>query len=223
MVAAMTMPSLIANSREQEYISKLKKVYSILSQAYILIQSENGTADEWAVSSSGGARADTRLRMFAPYMKVLKDCGLKTGCTDTSKKYRYLNKTEMGIENLATKSDLARMILSDGTLVIMHPHVSPDCSFKMGTKDLENVCAMMWIDVNGNRPPNQVGVDSFRFYLTKKGIIPGGVPDDKNNLFETSCNLKGQGSGCAAWVIFNGNMDYLHCDGLSWSGKVKCK
>lgn len=30
------------------------------------------------------------------------------------------------------------------------------------------------------------------------------------------------GGGCTAWVIFNENMDYLHCDDLSWNGKTKC-
>ena len=222
-VAAMTMPALITESREQEYISKLKKIYSILSQAYISIQNESGSADEWAVSNDGAARADTRLRMFTPYMKVIKDCGLKQGCTDPNKKYTYLDKTDMGSENLASKGDLARIILADGTLVIMHPHVSPDCSFKFGKNDLQNVCAMIWVDVNGNKAPNQVGVDAFRFYIAKKGIIPAGTPDDSDNLFEDTCNLNGQGDGCAAWVIFNGNMDYRHCNGLSWGGKTKCK
>lgn len=82
---------------------------------------------------------------------------------------------------------------------------------------------MIWVDVNGNKAPNQVGVDAFRFYIAKKGIIPAGTPDDSDNLFEDTCNLNGQGDGCAAWVIFNGNMDYRHCNGLSWGGKTKCK
>ena len=222
-VAAMTMPALIANHREQEYISKLKKVYSTLSQAYISVQNENGSADEWAVSNVGGDRADSRLRIFTPYLNVIKDCGLKKGCTDTNKKYRYLDKSSMGVEDIATKSDLARIILADGTLIVMHPHVSPDCSFNWGKGDLQNVCAMIWVDVNGNKTPNQVGLDTFRFYITKKGIIPSGTPDDIDNMFEESCNLNNSGSGCAAWVIFNGNMDYLHCSGLSWDGKSKCK
>ena len=28
---------------------------------------------------------------------------------------------------------------------------------------------------------------------------------------------------CTAWVLYNENMDYLHCDDLSWTGKTKCK
>lgn len=35
-VAAMTMPSLIASHKEKETVSKLKKVYSTLSNAFYL-------------------------------------------------------------------------------------------------------------------------------------------------------------------------------------------
>ncbi len=27
---------------------------------------------------------------------------------------------------------------------------------------------------------------------------------------------------CAAWVIYNENLDYLHCNDLAWDGKTKC-
>ena len=30
------------------------------------------------------------------------------------------------------------------------------------------------------------------------------------------------GAGCAAWVLLNENLDYLHCADLSWNGKKKC-
>ena len=48
---------------------------------------------------------------------------------------------------------------------------------------------------------------------------------NKNTTFMSfagTCNLNSSGRGCAAWVIENGNMDYLHCDDLSWDGKRKC-
>lgn len=60
--------------------------------------------------------------------------------------------------------------------------------------------------------------------------MPDGMPDEVRNesmTFETYCNLskpdKLNGYGCAAWVIYNENMDYLHCNDLSWDGKKKCK
>jgi len=75
----------------------------------------------------------------------------------------------------------------------------------------------------------QLGVSSFWFYLTPNGIIPQGEKTELN--FEDFCDRKNssgqssvlQGRGCTAWVILNDNMDYLHCDDLSWDGKTKCK
>ncbi len=41
--------------------------------------------------------------------------------------------------------------------------------------------------------------------------------------FEDYCNKRNQvhlnGYGCTAWVIYNENMDYLHCNDLNWDGK----
>ena len=69
----------------------------------------------------------------------------------------------------------------------------------------------------------------FAFKLTRVGIYPHGGPDEVSNIhkFPQACdrNSTGRNSGyaCAAWVIYNENMDYLHCDDLSWGGKHKCK
>ena len=44
---------------------------------------------------------------------------------------------------------------------------------------------------------------------------------------DTLCNIENKnilnGYTCAAWIIYNENMDYLHCNDLSWDGKKRCK
>ena len=58
-----------------------------------------------------------------------------------------------------------------------------------------------------------------------------GAEKDTQRSFEKYCDIKNseglgsmeQGRACTAWVIYNGNMDYLHCNDLSWHGKTKCK
>ena len=75
-----------------------------------------------------------------------------------------------------------------------------------------------------------LGRDVFYFKLYhKKGIVPDGAHSTTNS-FEQKCNRKStsvkateNGRACTAWVIYNENMDYLHCDDLSWNGKHKCK
>ncbi len=43
----MTMPSLIANYQKKQTITQLKKVYSIISQAYEMSKSDNGDSKNW--------------------------------------------------------------------------------------------------------------------------------------------------------------------------------
>ncbi len=46
---------------------------------------------------------------------------------------------------------------------------------------------------------------------------------------ETYCSIKNtsenknNGYACTRWILLNENMDYLHCDDLSWDGNSKCK
>ena len=46
-VAALTMPSLIANYQKQVTISKLKKIYSILGQQILLANSQGTPANQY--------------------------------------------------------------------------------------------------------------------------------------------------------------------------------
>lgn len=80
-----------------------------------------------------------------------------------------------------------------------------------------------------------MGKDMFYFKLVPdNGMLPNGLPYTNSKYltgnpqnFTGQCNLSKNGGTngreCTAWVIYNGNMDYLHCNDLSWDGKHKCK
>ena len=57
-VAAMTMPSLITNYQKKQTISQLKKSYSVVSQALVSSQAENGNIEEWNLSNIGQMNPD---------------------------------------------------------------------------------------------------------------------------------------------------------------------
>lgn len=63
------------------------------------------------------------------------------------------------------------------------------------------------------------GADLFYFRITNSGVIPEGM---KNYVNEFNDDCYGSGYSCTAWVIYNKNLDYLHCDDLSWDGKHSC-
>ncbi len=220
-VAALTMPSLIADHREKETVAKLKKVYSTLSNAFLLAKEEYGTPDEWElIANNSSIGAENIASKFAEYMNMSKYCGTDSGCAGEN--YKHLH----GSDNVSFDSNenYAKFILADGTLVLFVVR-NPQCTENRGdTPLLKSVCAVIAVDINGKKAPNQYGYDFFTFALSKEGIVPTGSKEYTFFPFDETCSNKSTtGESCSAWVIYNENMDYLHCNDLSWGGKTKCK
>ncbi len=220
-VAAMTMPSLIQNTNDKQTVSRLKKVYSSLSQAYIMLTAEYGDPTNWGIVVANGGNADTPTEegtkssvnlanLFAKYMRTIKNCGAGKGCFSSG-------------STVDNRQDIGKIMLNDGTS-LGFAGLNGECTNNRGnTKHLSSVCAWIIVDTNGNRRPNQYGVDIFEFSLTKYGIIPYGTPEDTTWSFETTCFKSGKYNGCTAWVLYNENLDYRKCSDLGWKTKTKCK
>lgn len=215
-VAAMTMPALIVSHKEKETSVKLKKVYSTLSQAYISATNKYEAPENWNWAPPGSVSAsDMILDYFAEYLVVSKRCTNSPKCLPDVM-YKRLNGTNHS--NYHNEGTGSTLILNDGTAIYLWVSglcsaASPDCGF-------------IFVDINGKTGPNQFGRDFFGFILSPTAIIPFGIKDHSHDFY-TSCNRNTDsylnGLGCTAWVIQNENMDYLHCDDLSFEGKTKCK
>ncbi|MDR1327929.1 MAG: type II secretion system GspH family protein [Heliobacteriaceae bacterium] len=221
-VAALTMPSLIAKHQEKVTSTKLKKFYSVFSQAFELAVMQEGDPADWDLIGYDDAQGSLNLlSYFAPHLKIAKNCGLGTGCFPDVD-YKTLDK--LVSLNINRYPEQAKIQLNDGTLIRFVTR-SADCSADYGsTKMLSSVCASIDADINGFAPPNQWGRDIFGFNITKYGVVPNGTKDENISEFFDfgTCKISSYGYGCTAWVIYNENMDYLHCDDLSWDGKTKC-
>lgn len=225
-VAALTLPTLINNQKEKTTISKLKKFQTTMNQALMFSKEANGTPDLWNLDAQN--ITDPILsNKFIPYLKILKNCGFEGECF-YNKEIKFLNgNTWANLFKQTTSWKQETFILSDGSMVAMNV-VSADCSSNRGiTRDLQNVCALIYIDTNGEAQPNTFGKDFFSFYLTKYSVIPTGTAGeyDTNHSFSNNCiSENANGMACTAWVIENENMDYLKCPTeLSWNGKHTCK
>lgn len=216
-VAAMTLPTLIQKQQEKTTVVRLQKVYSILQQAHTLAVSKDGEPDGWGTSISGinpdGSYEPTGAinisNVYSKYLKLAKNCGKKPGC--------------FALESIGNRTNLAKVVLVDGTSVAFGG-VNENCKLINGqSRELSNICGWVIVDINGTKKPNVYGVDIFEFYLTKYGLLPYGVPEDERYPFRTSCSSSSPSNGCTAWVLYNENLDYLHCRDLSWNGKKKCK
>ena len=212
-VTAMTMPSLIQNYQEKATVTKLKKCYSLVSQAYVSILNDEGGSDT--------LQAGDDLEMmekFGKYLKYQKTCGRNKGCFPN---VTYKSVTGNGYSKWEDDTtDRSRAILTDGTLIMFNKIAM------WGGNEGNYLYAQIYVDINGFKGPNQLGRDFFYFYISPEKIVPAGAKalEEKNEdqKFTKNC-IQQNGYTCAAWVIYNENMDYLHCKDLSWDGKHSCK
>ena len=217
----MTLPTLIQKHNEQATVIYLKKIYSMLGNAFLMAQNNNDAVYTWGINEDTNASVKSVAEKVIPYLKVIRDCGTDTGEECVSENFKGLN----GTGNWSHRSDsIYKFIIADGATLTI--------GVKTPCLNDSSYCVEIYADVNGKKSPNVVGKDLFKFNIYGNGTIRAigyGTDPNMQNLEEGAspahyCNPKKQGFLCSAWVIGNGNMDYLHCaDDLSWAGKHSCK
>jgi prepilin-type N-terminal cleavage/methylation domain-containing protein len=215
-VAALTIPTLIVKFKEKATVTQVKKFYSNITGAYALAVNEHGTPESWNLIASGSQDgAYNLLNKIAPYMRFVKE--VNPGEGDFGKIY------DLNGSHHFYDSSGANAVLADGTVMSIVIR-DPNCSLNRGTSPaFESICGFALIDINGLKLPNTLGRDVFGpFYFTKYGIVLEGAVNNTYRPFVEDCLVNKIGYGCTAWVIYNENMDYLHCNDLSWGGKHKC-
>ncbi len=178
-VAALTMPALIANYKEKEIITKAKKDYSLVMQALQLAQAEYGTPGDNSSLFLSSASSDGIVQEFAKYIKGGYLCLSSSNdniCNDLSYKVLYSiykNKyfdlslpaiilPDNGIVYLTLSDNKCVDTLSSGANLDSegNPIINPDGTTSTWT-DIRNACGMVYFDVNGPAKPNKAGYDVF--------------------------------------------------------------
>ena len=209
-IAALTIPNLMQKYQEQATVKKVQKFYSNLANAYTLVIKDNGPANEW--NSSIENPVGIYETIIKPYFKITKDCGVSnTGNCVANVRYKELNNNLT--TNFGASTHLYKVTLEDGGVVMTRGHEATS-----------SIDIIVYYDVNGANGPNQYGKDLFMFYIKKDNVFPTGMVGRYGGwyLFNSSCQKTSDGAGCTAWVVYKGNMDYLHCDGLTWQSR-SCK
>jgi len=187
-VAALTLPNLNHATGNKEAITKVKKIYSALNDAYDRAQVVYGDADGWPANTNCSQDdnidcSELAANRISEFMKVSK----KEGCCD--------------------------VYLADGMLVnfsINVPMVDNDSSYYPGLEFLGYIS----VDIDGpNKGKNEEGKDQFEFDILNQGIYPEGIYDSKISCLFNAENCNGSGHyGATRWIIENDNMDYLKVD-----------
>lgn len=215
-VAAMTIPVLTAKYKEKIAYTSLKQAYSLFSQAYLRVVIDNGSAEIWDIDSANTPDGAAKLyALFKPYLSKISDCGTDEGCFYTGT-YKSLFGSSYAYQP-STHGKYARGILTNGISVAFWSG-GTGCSLdfsKNGTGKYTNSCGAIYVDINGNKNPNQAGVDYFKFIITAKGIFPAGEKDYSDG-YNAVCQYKNtssvNGAICTAYFLSKGSMDYIRRD-----------
>jgi prepilin-type N-terminal cleavage/methylation domain-containing protein len=195
-VAALTLPPLLRQHTEQATVSKVKKMYSTLANAYNLYLTEENPP---LVTTENEAGATAVANVFLPYLNVSKDCGTQNGA-NCIYNGTYKLKNGKSTYNYAANARYYKLIISDGSTIWFRGHTNGDDQESTG---------VAFYDVNGKNPPNQWGYDLFAFDIRNNKVIPF-------SNFTTNCApANSKGWSCATWILQKGNMDYLRRTDLS--------
>ena len=214
-VAAMTLPSLLASYNEKVAVVRLKHTYSIFAQAYLRAVAAEGPADGWDINPADNSEGGNKLYgKFKPYLVKVNDCGKKSGCFYEGT-YKALNSSAFAWQ--PATHGYARGVLANGVSFAFWSGGSGcNADFSKNGKGVyRHTCGTIYVDINSYKNPNQAGVDYFKFVVTKDGVFPAGTTDYKDAngaICKYKDTSKYNGVTCTGWVLNKENMDYLRRD-----------
>lgn len=198
-VAALTLPQLIAHYKDMIIINKAKKVYSTIAQSLQMAQVENGTIGENSGFYSKEKSASVIANDFTKYNSGSIYCApasKKNECKYVKYFIHSANKTSSGGSIYGNTHP--SVLLSDGTVLYFTSRKS-GCDDYVATgvlldangawqydengnivywESVRNDCGTIMFDVNGITPPNQFGHDAFEVTVFKNSITPNGYWDN---------------------------------------------
>lgn len=207
-VSAMTMPSLIQNYREKQTVAAVKKAYSEFSQAYAMtVQEYDSLANLVDKNKSLKANALTTYQEVTKHMKKVKTCDTDRNCMgENYSSLTGITNTDVGNSN---NYNIQSGILADGTSFWILSNFRSNGVYN----------GQIFVDINGHKRPNRLGVDSFLFIVLENGkVVPNGIDlPELNDWYSRGnfkeCNMTSHnqynGYGCTALLLKNEKMDYL--------------
>lgn len=151
-VAALTIPSLMANYRKSVVANKLKETYSILKQAERLAMNDDNGPDAWNFKDDG-AYSNSIIEKFIPYLTNITYCKY-----NTSKHPKIV--TGDGQMSIYTMWVQKSICIPNGAMIFASSYGSN------GRVSGINI----YVDINGDALPNVFGKDVFEMYIQNPSL-----------------------------------------------------
>ena len=196
-IAAITVPTIIANQKEAEKEARVKKVYSTITNAMTMVKAQGGdyifdtTSDE-----------DLNLMKnwfdiyFKPYVSTIKVCYNTTGCWNSGNtksldgSIARWNATGKGLG-----SNIITTVLADGTFICIDGHNGYNLRNYFGVNIFTDYGIAITFDINGNKQPNTIGKDIFVTVFTPNGVVPA-YQNKTSSQIKSDCSNSGTGYSC---------------------------
>ena len=195
-IAALTIPSLIAKYQDKVLIQQTKKAFSVFQNGLALASQDNGTPGDNSLTFPKDQRSYFAVvKNLSKYFKGSQVClnSSQKGCSQFFYQCApavptYNNAGEAVYNNAFTYNP--KIILADGTIFAISSNmigcentrytgVSTNTAGEIkynadGTPQTYDyysaVCANIIMDVNGVKGPNQYGRDVYHFWVFKNNI-----------------------------------------------------
>jgi hypothetical protein len=197
-VLAFLMLPASAGIQENLYYVCFVNIYNNLNTMLRASTAQNGSVAQWNWQKGEDSVFDQYLE---PSLTILKECE-KTDKSCWQNSYIGLNNKPAPVPSGSHKS----YVLSNGASIIFEIK-DPNCAKNNET------CAYIWVDTNGNKKPNVMGRDMFKFYIHSNAnvIYPVGYSyktgANKQGI-EKSCNSMASGFYCGARLLVEKTMAY---------------
>ncbi len=222
-VAALTVPNIYSNYQQEALTAQLRKIISEIESAFDLsITSEGKTT----LSGTRIARDGIDEKFIDTYFKYIKKCK----DTDTAKCFASEQYFSINGKKKDFKCAGYSYVLANSSAICMNivkeiPILTEDDEDSGKFKQLKGLNIEIFIDTNGNQPPNVGGRDMFHVYMMPDGRIQdhaniAGVcitQEDGNVICErpeaediySDCESSPFGDGCLAKIMDNNwKMEY---------------
>ena len=189
-VAALTLPSVVAHYKEKVLVTQVQKAYSEMQNALKMYSAQNNCSDITCISDTNQTDAQLADKLFAQFQGAKRCPGTYDYSRKICKAVQIKNKTPYYQDGVASNPDaLAPYFISANGVaykvlqynkcpseyeVILRdeagfPILDEDGKPKKNKGKYVN-CALIYFDANGvNKGPNQYGADIYRFDLTYDG------------------------------------------------------
>ena len=194
-VAALTMPAVVNSYRRLTTEVKLKKFYSIFTDAIRRSEIDNGPSLEWTYNelSSYGSVADIAKdknygldffqKYLAPYLKHVE-----------------VVNTTYDEESGSIINEFPYVVLADGSVIYIN----------------RGACIDFYYDTNGEKAPNEFGVDRFNYMICTERNIASYTDGRVSNFFPYGVNWCTSIARCRSLCISEGKRCTAYLEKLDW-------